>query len=202
MATGAPGDELRAPDGSRMVLVMTPGASGGRRLEIDWFVPVGSRLVAADHLHPGGPEVWRVVSGRAGYRLAGEDREADAPYEYTVPAGTSHGHPWNAGATELNVRQIIDSPDPLPEVIGGVQAFFETSFAFSQAGDLRPSGDVGGRLQNALTIHDLLLGGTYLAGPPRWAQRMLLGALAVAARATGKRPYRAPEFEPASAGSG
>ena len=66
-----------------------------------------------------------------------------------------------------------------------MQAFFETSFAFSQAGDLRPTGDVGGRLQNALTIHDLLL-----------------GALAVAARATGKRPYRAPEFEPASAGSG
>ena len=33
------------------------------------------------------------------------------------------------------------------------------------------------------------------------AQRVLLGALA-AARATGKRPYRAPEFEPASAGSG
>jgi hypothetical protein len=177
-----------------MVLVMTPAASDGKRLEMDWFVPAGERLVAADHLHPDGPEVWRVIAGTAGYRLDGEALEASAPFEYTVPASTSHGHPWNAGGDELNVRQIIASPDPLPDLLGGVQAFFETTFAFAQAGALKPNGDVGGRLQNTLTIHDLLLGGTYLAGPPRWAQHALLGAVARIARATGKRPYRRPQL--------
>jgi hypothetical protein len=56
-------------------------------------------------------------------------------------------------------------------------------------------GEIGGRLQNVLTIHDLLMPGSFLAGPPRWAQRALFGTLAALARATGKRPYARPEFE-------
>lgn len=199
MRIGEPGDELRAPSGLRMVLVMTPAASGGKRLEMDWFVPTGDGLVAADHYHPGGPEVWQVISGRTSYRLDGKQHQATAPCELTVPAGTSHGHPQNAGDGELNVRQIIAAEQPMPELIGGVQSFFETSFAFAQAGELEVSGELRGRLQNTLTIHDLLLGGTYLAGPPEWAQRALLGAVARVARATGKQPYRKPELGRADA---
>lgn len=55
-------------------------------------------------------------------------------------------------------------------------------------------GDIGGRLQNVLTIHDLLAPGTFLAGPPRAAQRVMLGGLAALARATGKSAYRRPKF--------
>jgi hypothetical protein len=190
-----PGDELRDPSGLRLLFVDTPGASEGRRLEMEWRVPPGERLVAADHYHPDGPEAWRVLAGTAGYRLDGAELSASAPHEYTVPGSTSHGHPWNAGDDELVVRQIIDTGvRPMPELTGGVQGFFETLFAFAQRGELTADGEIRGRLQNALTIHDLLVPGTFLAGPPRLAQRLLLGAVAALARATGKRAYREPEI--------
>jgi hypothetical protein len=195
LRVGEPGQVLRAPDGLRMSLVMTPGASRGKRLEMEWHVPPGKRLVAADHYHPDGPEVWRLLEGTGGYRLDGTECTASAPFEYEVPGSTSHGHPWNAGEVTLVVRQIIASDQPLPELVGGVQGYFETFFAFAQRGAVNDDGEIGGRLQNVLTIHDLLMPGSFLAGPPRWAQRALFGTLAALARATGKRPYARPEFE-------
>jgi hypothetical protein len=178
-----------------MTLVATPGASGGRRLEIEWFVPPGRRLVAADHYHPDGPEVWTTLEGTAGYRLDGVEHTAEAPHEYTVPGGTSHGHPWNAGEGALRVRQLIDSPEPIPELLGGVQGFFETLFAFAQDGRANEKGDIEGRVQNTLTIYELLVPGTFLAGPPRWAQRALLGGVAAYGRARGLSAYASPTFD-------
>lgn len=195
MRVGEPGQSLSAPNGLRMTLVMTPGASEGTRLEMEWRVPPGRRLVAADHYHPDGPEIWRVLEGAAGYRLDGADRTAAAPLEYEVPGFTSHGHPWNAGEGTLVVRQLIAADRPMPELTGGVQGYFETYFAFAQQGEVNEDGEIGGRLQNVLTLHDLLVPGTFLAGPPRWAQRVVLGAVAALARATGKRPYSRPEFD-------
>lgn len=194
MRVGEPGDSLTDPSGLRMTLAMTPGASEGRRLEMEWSIPAGGRLAAADHYHPDGPEVWTVVEGTAGYRLDGTERTQNAPHTYTVAASTPHGHPWNAGSGPLRVRQLIVSPEPLPELLGGVQGFFETLFAFAQRGELKDNGDIRSRLQNVLTIHDLLLGGTFLAGPPPWAQRAALGSVAALARATGKHPYLRPEL--------
>jgi hypothetical protein len=163
---------------------------------MEWRVPPGERLVAADHYHPDGPEVWRVLDGTAGYRLAGEEQHGFAPHEYTVPANTSHGHPWNEGNDTLVVRQIIASPDePMDDLMGGVQGFFETLFAFAQDGKLNEKGEIQDRLQWPLTIHDLLMPGSFLAGIPKPAQRVLFGAIAAAARATGRRAYRRPEFD-------
>ncbi|MEK6277622.1 MAG: cupin domain-containing protein [Actinomycetota bacterium] len=194
MRVGRPGDRLVDPRGHELLFVMTPSASDGRRLEMEWTVPPGERLVAADHYHPDGPEIWRVLAGSAGYRLDGEEHIESAPHEFEVPASTPHGHPWNAGDDVLVVRQIIAAPEPMPELTGGVQGFFETTFAFAQRGEVNERGDIGGRLQNTLTIYALLVPGTFLAGPPRWAQRALLGGLATVARATGKKPYARPEF--------
>ncbi len=195
MRVGEPRQSLSAHAGLRMTLVMTSGASGGTRLEMEWRVPTGKRLAAADHYHPDGPEVWRVLEGRAGYRLDGAEHTATAPFEYEVPGLTSHAHPWNAGQDTLVVRQIIAGDQPLPELTGGVQGYFETYFAFAQHGEVNDDGQIGSRLQNVLTIHDLLVPGTFLAGPPRWAQRAVLGTLAALARAMGKRPYARPEFD-------
>lgn len=96
------------------------------------------------------------------------------------------------------VRQIIDTgEDPMPETTGGVQGFFETLFVFAQEGKLTGDGEIQGRLQNTLTIHDLLVPGTFIAGPPRFAQRAALGGVAALARATGKSAYRRPKFDAA-----
>jgi hypothetical protein len=194
MRVGEPGDELRDPRGIRLVFAMTPSASEGRRLEMDWYVPPGERLVAADHYHRDGPERWEVAAGTAGYRLDGAEYVESAPHEFVVPAGTSHGHPWNAGEDLLHVRQVIVAEEPMPALLGGVQGFFESLFSFAQRGQVNADGDIDGRLQNVLTIYDLLVPGTFLAGPPRWVQRAVLGGIAAIARASGKQAYAKPEF--------
>jgi hypothetical protein len=112
---------------------------------------------------------------------------------------TAHLHPWNAGAGELVVRQRIEVPEPTPyyrALLDGVARYFETMFALAQRGELNANGAARDRLQFVLTVDALLVPGTYLAGPPRWAQRALfmpLAALAALARATGREPYIAPE---------
>ncbi len=190
-----PGDELLDPAGPRLAFIDTPSASGGCRLEMEWRLPAGGRLVAADHYHPDGPERWTVLEGTAGYRLDGAEYTVSAPHEFVVEASTSHGHPWNAGDDRMVVRQVIDTAErPMPELTGGVQGFFETLFAFAQRGQVGVDGEINGRLQNTLTIHDLLVPGTFLAGPPRFAQRAALGGVAALARATGKRAYHRPEI--------
>jgi hypothetical protein len=194
MRVGEPGDQIVDPFGMRLVLVDTPSASDGRRLIADWHVPAGGRIVAADHYHPDGPEGWEIREGSAGYRLDGKNLAADAPFSYTVPAFTSHGHPWNAGDGTMVTRQSIVSDEPIPELLGGVQGFFETLFAFSQRGELNEKGEIRGRVQNLLSIHDLLMPGSFLAGPPRWVQRGLLGPLSAIGRRAGKKPYLRPEF--------
>jgi hypothetical protein len=90
---------------------------------------------------------------------------------------------------------VIASEDPIPEITGGVQGFFETLFAYAQQGKLTEKGEIKGSVQNLLTIHDLLMPGSFLAGPPRWAQRVALGGLSALARALGKSAYARPEFD-------
>jgi hypothetical protein len=119
----------------------------------------------------------------------------EAPHEFTVPAHAPHAHPWNLGSEPLRVRQVIASDEPIPEIAGGVQGYFETFFAFAQAGEVDEDGDIRGRLQNALTIYSLLVPATFLDGPPRWMQRGAFAGISAAARAAGKRPYRRPEFD-------
>lgn len=190
----APGDELLDPGGLRLLFVETPSASEGRRLEMEWHVPPGRRLIAADHYHPDGPERWAVLEGSAGHRLDGCEHAVAAPAQWAIEASTPHTHPWNRGDGELVVRQLIDTSErPMPELTGGVQGFFETLFAFAQRGELTADGEIRGGLQNALTINDLLLPGTFLAGRPRFAQRTALGAAAALARARGLRAYHRPE---------
>lgn len=190
-----PGDELHEPGGLRLLFVDTPSASEGRRLEMQWRIPPGHRLIAADHYHPDGPELWAVLEGTAGHRLDGAERTAAAPADWVVGASTPHTHPWNAGDDELVVRQLIDTSErPMPDLIGGVQGFFETLFGFAQRDGMTPEGEIRPRLQNTLTIHDLLVPGTFLAGPPRFAQRAVLGGFAALARARGLHAYHRPEI--------
>jgi hypothetical protein len=157
--------------------------------------PVRKATGDSGSLPPRRPRDLASAEGHSGYRLGGADLTAAAPFEYEVPAFTSHGHPWNAGQETLVVRQIIAGDRPMPELTGGVQGYFETVFAFAQRGRANANREIDGRLQNLLTLHNLLVPGTLLVGPPRWAQRAVLGTLAALARVIGKRPYARPRFE-------
>lgn len=194
----AGGEELWNPvTRTRVVFVRTPAETGGRELVIDWIVPPGERLVAKAHVHPGPEglmaERFAVLAGTAGYRVGWRRGRGTPPHAWEVPCNVSHVHPWNAGRDPLHVRQSIRPPDPDPELLGDVQAYFETLVALSQQGRAGRKGQIHGVLQNALTLYELLLPGTYLARVPWWLQRALLGALADIARRCGMSAYVPPQ---------
>jgi mannose-6-phosphate isomerase-like protein (cupin superfamily) len=196
MAT--PGDRIVEPSGVELLYVETAGSSGGRRLEVEWTIPAGRRLVARAHRHPDGPEDWAVLEGSAGYEVRGEQRQAAAGEAWQVPTNTSHVHPWNAGDGPLRVRQAaaLDKDG----VLLGVERYFESLMALAQRGQVDEQFDIRPQLQSAVTIRELLMPGTYLAGPPTWLQDGLFALLAAIARRRGYRGYVDPEraAEPAA----
>jgi Cupin domain len=198
-----PGDELLDPSGLRLVFVETAGSSGGAAFALDWFVPVGGRLVALPHVHPYDAEIFEILAGRARYRVGRNVYERSAPYAYGVPPGALHVHASNAGDTVLHVRQTIRPDPPNPELVAGVERFFETLFALTQRGKVLPGGVIADPLQSALTLGELLLPYTYLPWLPRGTQHAALGRLAKIARGRGyaahvepARVTRGPEPEP------
>jgi quercetin dioxygenase-like cupin family protein len=58
---------------------------------------------APEHVHPEMEERWRVVSGRAAFRVGGEEIEAGPGDEVTAAAGTPHAA-WNAADGEVRLR--------------------------------------------------------------------------------------------------
>jgi len=187
-----PGDELVDPSGLRMVFVETVSSSDGAAFSLDWFVPVGGRLVALPHVHPDDVEAFDILAGRARYRVGRHVYERAAPYAYAVPPGALHVHAANAGATVLHVRQTIRPDPPNPQLVEGVERFFETLFALAQRGKVLPGGVIADPLQSALTLCELLLPFTYLPWLSHGAQRATLGRLADIARGRGYSAHVEP----------
>lgn len=181
---------------TRMVVVTSARDGGGRRLAMDWHVPAGGCLVAANHLHAGPPgmtaERFEILSGRAQCRIGRTVHAAEAPHVFEIPTETPHIHPWNAGPGELHVRQVIEPPEPDLPLLQGVERYFETLIALSQQGKVDRKGLIRNPLQNALTLSEFLLGGTYLVGIPRGLQSVALLGLAALARRVGMSAYIAP----------
>jgi len=189
-------DERR---GLRLVYRATPAETGGRRLEMDWYAQPGRVTVARPHVHPaGGQETWELLAGEAGYRVAREEHNVQAPHEWLIPPDTPHVHPWNVGSGEMHVRQTITVEDPTTEIAEGVARYFETVFALSARGGVDEKGDIRDPLQSAVSIRELPMPGTWLAGPPRWAQSALFAALAAIGRLAGRKAYIPAQPEPAS----
>ncbi|MBN1530313.1 MAG: cupin domain-containing protein [Thermoleophilaceae bacterium] len=191
-----PGDRIREPSGVELLYVETAEQTGGK-LVVEWTVPPGRRLVARAHRHPDGPEGWAVVRGRARHEVAGVEHEAVAGDDWEVPANTSHVHPWNVGSEPLVARQTVDAR-PIDGLALGVERYFETMMALAQRGDTDEKFDIRSPLQSALTIRELLMPGSYLAGPPTWLQDALFAPLAALARRRGLRAYVEPVREPSA----
>jgi hypothetical protein len=191
-----PGDELSDPSGLRLVFVETASSSAGAVFSVDWFVPPGGRLVALPHVHPFDAEVFEIFSGRARYRVGRHVYERGAPYAYAVPPGALHVHAANPGATVLHVRQTVRPDPPNPQLVDGVERFFETMFALAQRGKVLSNGLIVNPLQSAMTLGDLLLPFSYLAWLPHGAQRTLIAGLAGLARRLGYTAHIEPERSP------
>jgi mannose-6-phosphate isomerase-like protein (cupin superfamily) len=189
-----PGDRIREPSGVELAFVDTPRANGAGKLVCEWTIPPGRRLVARAHRHPDGPEGWSVVEGEARHKIAGIEHEAHTGDGWEVPGNTSHVHPWNIGSGPLTVRQTIDAPG-FDDLALGVERYFETLMALAQRGETDDKFDIRSRLQSALTIRELLMPGSYLAGLPTWFQDAVFAPAAALARRRGLRAYIQPEYE-------
>jgi mannose-6-phosphate isomerase-like protein (cupin superfamily) len=88
--------------GERITFVQTAADSGGELLVMDdvWTRP-GHR--APEHLHPEMEERWHVVSGRAAFRIGGEELEAGPGEVVVAPPGTPH-LAWNPTDDEVRLR--------------------------------------------------------------------------------------------------
>jgi hypothetical protein len=179
-------DEAR---GLRLVYRATPWDTDGRRIELDWYARPGALTAGRPHIHsPGAVESWELLVGEAVYRVGRDEQRVQAPHGWTIPANTSHVHPSNVGEGEMQVRQTI-ATETEAEALEGVARYFETLFALSAQGKVKADGDIKDPLQQALTIYELLVPGSWLAGPPRWAQRAFFIPVAALARATGRVAY-------------
>jgi hypothetical protein len=189
----APGETiLNQVTGEKLTFVRTPGSSQGTALELEWWVPAGSRLVALPHRHPGVAEHFELLEGEARYRVGRKRMREAAPHRFDVPADTAHVHPANAGRGPLRLRQWVELEQPDPGLLDGIARYFETVSALASDGRVDRRGLIRNPLQFALTISELLMPGTYLSFPPPWAQRPPVMALAALARRAGLRAYHEP----------
>ena len=115
--------------GERILFVQVAADTRGELLEMEstWTRP-GHR--AAEHVHPEMEERWEVVSGRAGFRIGGEERGAREGESVVAPAGVPH-LAWNPtdGPVRLRielrpalrweefVERWFEDPAKLPELM-------------------------------------------------------------------------------------
>lgn len=184
---------------TRMVFTTLPETNGGREFAVDWFVEPGERLAAAHHYHTGpvGAVVERfdIFEGSCEYTVGGVTATATGPTFFDVPAGAPHIHPRNTGTGILHVRQTVAPPTPDMKTLVRLAMFFETLMALSQQGKANRDGDISSSLQSALTIYELLLDPTWVAGKSESFQRLLMGPAAQLARALGYKAFIAAQKE-------
>src|ERR1700681_1468445 len=86
--------------GEKLVFLGLTRAAGGDRLEIEGFASAGAGPPM--HVHYLQEEVVRVISGRMGHQVLGQEPKFAGPGEEIVwPAGTPHKW-WNAEQSELH----------------------------------------------------------------------------------------------------
>jgi mannose-6-phosphate isomerase-like protein (cupin superfamily) len=177
------GDVLEHPvTREKIVVLKTSRDTGGELYRIEIYVQPGG-FVAAEHIHPKQNEHFEVISGTLRGRVAGKELASGPGDKFDVPAGVPHVW-WNAGNDELHV---------LGELRPALRTenFFETFFGLAQDGKVSPKTGLPNLLRMALVMrayrNELIL-----ARPPRFAQTVLFGFLAVIGRLfgyQGEYPY-------------
>ncbi len=138
------------------------------------------------HVHATADEQFRVETGTARHWLGRRRLIARDGNAWVVPAGTSHIHPVNVGSTTLVVRQWIELDAPDPTLLRGFERYVETIAAFTAEGRVDRFWRNRDPLQDALTVHETLIPGTWFTGVPRPVQRAAVGRLAALARRRGR----------------
>ena len=167
-----PGEITENPiTGERCRWLVTSAETGGRLTRAEfWTRPGGG--VPVMHIHREANEHFEVLAGELTARVGHETIVLRPGEHATLPKGIPHC--WQAtGGTELHfVVEVAPA--------GNFEAGIETLFRMAREGNVREDGVP--RLLPFAAHHRILLRDAYAASPPRWVQRLVLGALAPFAR--------------------
>jgi len=126
--------------GERIRFLRTAPETRGELVQYEsWMAPGGS--VGIPHVHPRQESHFLVVSGKASFRVAGNDVELGPGEQLTVPPRTPH-YLWNGSQDETHL--IIEFRPGLLK-----QEFFETTFGLARDGMSYPHG-MGNIFQRAV----------------------------------------------------
>lgn len=171
--------------GERLVFRQAGRESNGHRIEVDYFLRPHSGKAPVAHFHPRFDERFDIISGQACYLLGTEEKTAQAGEIVILPHNIAHKHPWNAGDSELQVRQSIELDRPDPATMQAIEHFFETLYGLGQDGKVNRDG-MPNPLQFALILKKFQPH-AYVAGMPIPVQHLLFGLLAGIGRMVGYR---------------
>ena len=163
--------------GEAITWVETAATTEGALLSFDLALRPDAAL-AAEHRHVQQTEDFRVVSGRIGISVDGDERELGPGEAVTVAAGVAHRW-WPAGDDGAVIRVEL-RPALRTEI------FFETFFGLGRDGKTNAKG-IPGLLQVAVAYSELGASCPQLVKPPVVVQRLVLTPLAPIGRALGRR---------------
>ena len=172
--------------GQRVHMLTLAGATGGQSFVAEYIdKPMSGQFGVPAHRHPWWTETFEILSGQAKYKLGNEEKSASTGDKIVMPPNVPHIHPWNAGTTELHVRQTaVSSPPDAAGLTANLQAAV-TIFGLARAGKVNKKG-MPGMLQLAVLV-DSTMPATYVASMPIGVQRVLFGALGALGRTFGYR---------------
>jgi mannose-6-phosphate isomerase-like protein (cupin superfamily) len=159
-----------SPERISIERVMPPGTGGGK----------GSK-----HRHTETHESFVLVEGAATATVGDHEHRLERSEVLDIPLGTAHVNPHTS---EDETATIVQTVTPGTRA---VEVYFESWLHWLAAGKTLPSGEPT-TLQLAAITQEGGFGGTWLAGPPVFLQRLGLPVLGLIARLTGTRAVRVP----------
>jgi mannose-6-phosphate isomerase-like protein (cupin superfamily) len=164
--------------GQRAIMLVGSEESQDGLIAYHLFVrPGGSGL--REHVHPTITERFRVLGGRVGVRIDGEERVLEKGADLTIPPGTRH-YWWNAGPGEAQMLVQIDQGRRLELMVCTL---------FGLGNDRLTTRKGMPRLLQRAVIAREFRDVAEFVRPSRVLQRLVFGVLAPVGQALGYQPF-------------
>jgi len=159
----------------------------GAGFELEYWYRPGVGPDATGHVHESWTETFEILDGSAKYRVGSTVKAASPGETIVFPAGVPHVHPWNVGDVELHVRQSSALSPASRVAIEDTLAGFATMYRLSREGKASSRTGLPNPLQLAVILRRFQRHGNYIEGIPKFAQKILFGALGVVGAWAGYR---------------
>ena len=172
---------------TRTMVLPTEAETTGTGWLLEYHIPPQAGPIVPEHVHLTWTETFEIISGSASYKLNGVQGSAEAGDTIVMPPRQYHIHPWNAGETELVVRQLDTFAQPSPRALHDVVGVFATLAGLAGEGKVNNQGLPKNPLQLFAMLKILNKYDGYDAKLPIRAQKLLTTTLGSLAEALGYR---------------